>query len=138
MDEAFQTGEPSLELVETGIPYLDAILGGGLPRGAVVMVVGAPGTGKTTLAQQMAFHAASRGAATVYLTGYSETHAKLVAYGRGLRFFKEEHVGTLIQYLSLADLLSRGADETERSVVQTAREQGARLVVLDLCREAAC
>jgi circadian clock protein KaiC len=125
------TEESSLEIIETGIPYLDAILGGGLPRGAIVMVVGAPGTGKTTLAQQMAFHAASQGAATIYLTGYSETHAKLVAYGRGLRFFKAEHVGTLIRYLSLADLLARGAAETERSILQTAREQGARLVVLD-------
>jgi len=131
MDEAPLTGESSLEIVATGIPYLDDILGGGLPRGAIVMVVGAPGTGKTTLAQQMAFHAASEGATTLYLTGYSETHTKLVAYGRGFHFFEPGRVGTLIQYLSLADLLARGADETERSIVRTAREQRARLVVLD-------
>ncbi len=131
MEEAPPTDSMSLEVLETGIPYLDDILGGGLPRGAIAMVVGAPGTGKTTLAHQMAFHAASQGAATLYLTGYSETHAKLLAYGRGFRFFAPEHVGTLIQYLSLADLLTRGADETERSIVQTAREQRARLVVLD-------
>ena len=66
MQAAPLTEESSLEIVETGIPYLDDILGGGLPRGAIVMVVGAPGTGKTTLAQQMAFHAASQGAATLY------------------------------------------------------------------------
>src|SRR3954453_5301239 len=113
MDEAPPTEGMSLELLETGIPYLDVLLGGGLPRGAVAMVVGAPGTGKTTLAQQMAFHAASQGASTLYLTGYSETHAKLLAYGRGLRFFDPEQVGDRIQYLSLADLLAQGADETE-------------------------
>src|SRR3954452_24126940 len=111
-----------LEVLDTGIPYLDAVLGGGLPRGAVAMIVGAPGTGKTTLAQQMAFHAASQGANTLYLTGYSETHAKLLAYLRGFRFFKPEHVGARIQYLSLADLLRQGADPTEQSIVQTARE----------------
>ena len=58
MEEAPPTEGTSLELLETGIPYLDVLLGGGLPRGAIVMVVGAPGTGKTTLAHQMAFHAA--------------------------------------------------------------------------------
>src|SRR4051794_28956027 len=105
MEKAPPTDSLSLEVVETGIPYLDLLLGGGLPRGAIAMVVGAPGTGKTTLAHQMAFHAASQGAVTLYLTGYSETHAKLVAYGRGFRFFAPEHVGTLIQYLILADLL---------------------------------
>jgi circadian clock protein KaiC len=131
MEEAPLTDGTSLQIVETGIPYLDVLLGGGLPRGAIAMVVGAPGTGKTTLAQQMAFHAASQGAATLYLTGYSETHAKLLAYGRGFRFFAPEHIGTLIHYLSLADLLARGADETEQSIVHTAREQRARLVVLD-------
>jgi circadian clock protein KaiC len=131
MVEGADIAASRLEVIETGVPCLDDLLGGGLPRGAIAMIVGAPGTGKTTLAQQMAFHAASQGATTLYLTGYSETHAKLLAYGRGLSFFEPEHVGTLIQYLSLADLLIQGADETERSIVQTAREQRPRLVILD-------
>src|SRR4051794_10782306 len=130
-DEDDSTDEAGLDVLDTGVPYLDALLGGGLPRGAIAMVIGAPGTGKTTLVQQMAFHGASQGATTLYLTGYSETHAKLLDYGRGFRFFVPEHVGTRIQYLSLADLLVQGADETEQSIVQTAREQRARLVVLD-------
>jgi len=36
----------------TGVPGLDEILGGGIPRGRVVLVVGGPGTGKTILATQ--------------------------------------------------------------------------------------
>jgi len=36
----------------TGIEGLDAMLGGGIPRGRVVLVSGGPGTGKTTLATQ--------------------------------------------------------------------------------------
>src|SRR5688572_3460488 len=125
------TDERRPDILETGVPHLDALLGGGLPRGASAMVVGAPGLGKTTLVQQMAFYAASQGAAALYLTGYSEPHAKLLTYGRGFRFFVPEHVGTRIQYLSLADLLVRGADETETSIVQTARDMAARLVILD-------
>ena len=46
---------------ETGVPKLDRVLGGGFRRGSTVMVIGAPGTGKTILAQQIAFHGAARG-----------------------------------------------------------------------------
>jgi KaiC/GvpD/RAD55 family RecA-like ATPase len=36
----------------TGIPGLDEILGGGIPAGRVVLIVGGPGAGKTILAAQ--------------------------------------------------------------------------------------
>ena len=40
---------PETDLVKTGIAGLDAILSEGIPRGNVVLVEGAIGTGKTTL-----------------------------------------------------------------------------------------
>jgi len=40
----------------TGIPGLDEILNGGIPRGRVVLVVGGPGTGKTILATQFLYN----------------------------------------------------------------------------------
>src|SRR3712207_4151023 len=76
-----------LDLLETGVPRLDDILGGGLPRGGLALVVGAPGTGKTTLAQQTAFHHASRDGMVLFLTGFSETNEKLLTLGRTLTFF---------------------------------------------------
>lgn len=39
----------SSDLVQTGIPGLDTLLGGGIPSGRVVVVLGEPGAGKTTL-----------------------------------------------------------------------------------------
>src|ERR1035437_6311031 len=50
---------PSLD--STGVPNLDLILGGGLIRGTLTIVVGPPGSGKTTLAMQIAFAAARAG-----------------------------------------------------------------------------
>src|SRR5690349_20399578 len=121
----------STDRFETGVPNLDRVLGGGFRRGSTVMVIGAPGTGKTILAQQIAFHGAARGEAALVLTAYSETHDKLVAHSRGLSFFDPELIGEAIQFTSLTDALRQGADETTEAIVATARAQRARLVVLD-------
>src|SRR5437667_307166 len=42
--------------VGTGIARLDDILAGGLPSRSVTVLAGAPGSGKTILAQQICFH----------------------------------------------------------------------------------
>ena len=56
------------ERVSTGHPEFDRALGGGLVEGAVVMIGGAPGMGKSTLLLQAAAHVAPQ-RRTVYITG---------------------------------------------------------------------
>src|ERR671933_2982226 len=113
------------ELLSTGVPNLDVVLGGGIPRGSIVMVIGAPGTGKTMLAEQTTFHRAAAGAGTIYLTGYSGPHDKLLLHTRGLAFFDPELIGPQIQLISLPDLLELGATEAEQAIIATARDRGA-------------
>lgn len=60
----------------TGIPGLDDILGGGLPRDHLYLLDGEPGTGKTTLALQFLRAGAEAGQRTLYVT-FSETAAEL-------------------------------------------------------------
>lgn len=43
------------KILPTNVPGLDTILGGGIPVGSLIMLVGAPGTGKTILIQQLCF-----------------------------------------------------------------------------------
>ena len=124
-------GPQPVETIATGIPHLDDILGGGLRRRSTTVVIGAPGTGKTVLAQQLAFHRASLGEPALYLTGYSETHDKLLAHNRGFTFFRPDAIGHSIHFGSLADLLKRGGEETEDAILTTARNHRAALVVLD-------
>jgi len=53
----------------TGVSELDRVLGGGLVPGAVVLLAGEPGVGKSTLLLDVAARAASPDAPTLYLTG---------------------------------------------------------------------
>lgn len=47
--------------MESGIPEIDSLLGGGVEQGTSTLIVGAAGTGKSTLAAQFAAAAATRG-----------------------------------------------------------------------------
>src|SRR5690242_21359365 len=95
-----------LERFDTGVPNLDLVLGGGLLRGTIVMVIGLPGSGKTILAQQIAFRAAARGERVLYFTGYSETHEKLLAHNRSLDYFAPVAIGADLQMGNLPELLA--------------------------------
>ncbi len=53
----------------TGVPELDRVLGGGLVPGAVVLLAGEPGVGKSTLLLDVAAKAASAQTPTLYVTG---------------------------------------------------------------------
>src|SRR4029077_18803627 len=61
---------------KTGISGLDNILSGGLSRGHVFLVEGAPGAGKTTLALQFLLEGAKAGERCLYIT-LSETEREL-------------------------------------------------------------
>ena len=59
-------GEPRFKL---GIGELDRVLGGGLVHGAVYLVGGAPGMGKSTLLMQAAHAMAQKGQKVLYISG---------------------------------------------------------------------
>jgi circadian clock protein KaiC len=115
----------------TGVPGLDLVLGGGVRRGAVMLVVGPPGAGKTTLAAQMAFAAVAAGRRVVLLTALSESTDKLIAHLRTMAFFAADAVGDALQAFSLQQFLAPDLDDVADQVVAAARQQRADLVVLD-------
>jgi circadian clock protein KaiC len=64
------------QLAGTGIPGLDDVLGGGLPRNRLYLFQGDPGVGKTTIGLQFLLAGAARGEQGIYIT-LSETAEEL-------------------------------------------------------------
>ncbi len=61
-------GAKRLDRVPTGIKGLDELLGGGFPEGRCILIVGSPGSGKTTFAVQYLANGALHGDAGLYVT----------------------------------------------------------------------
>jgi circadian clock protein KaiC len=89
----------------TGVPGLDVVLGGGLEPGSVTVLAGAPGAGKTIMAQQMCFANATPEHKAVYYTTLSEPHSKLVRHLDPFDFFVPQALGPRVEYLHLGDLI---------------------------------
>jgi circadian clock protein KaiC len=119
----------------TGVPGLDVVLGGGLEPGSVTVLAGAPGTGKTILAQQICFANATRGHPAIYYTTLSEPHSKLVRHLAPFSFFTPEKLGTEVQYIHLGDLIRNHLPHTMEplvsEVVRATMEGQPVLVVID-------
>lgn len=125
-------GGMPMNRISTGVPGLDLVLDGGLPAGSVCLVVGSPGTGKTTLGSQIAYHRAAQGDAVVYATLFAESHDRLLARLRSFSFVDPALVGTRVHYVSLADALeSGGLDGVLAAVRREVRDRKAGLFVVD-------
>jgi len=119
----------------TGVPGLDLLLGGGLVPGAVVVVAGAPGTGKTILAQQMCFASGTAERKCVYYTTVSESHSKLVSHLEEFSFFDLAALGTRVEYIHLGDFLRParrdGLEPLVSEIVRKTLEEEPSIVVVD-------
>lgn len=115
----------------TGVPQLDMVLGGGIPQGALSIIVGPPGSGKTTLACQIAFSAAKRGESVMLLTALSEPTTTLLSHLRSYNFFDATLIGSTVQVYSLKQFLPQGVAATSQEIVAAVRQTNAQVVVLD-------
>jgi KaiC/GvpD/RAD55 family RecA-like ATPase len=75
----------ALKRLSTGIKELDAMIGGGIPEGDVVLYSGPPGTGKTVACMQFVMDGVSKGEDCIYVAS-EETRGKLIEHAKLLGF----------------------------------------------------
>ncbi len=80
----------TIRQLKTGVPGLDEVLGGGLPEFSFNLRTGAPGSGKTTLANQMMFAMATPARPALYFTVLGESPLKMPRYQQQFDFFDND------------------------------------------------
>jgi circadian clock protein KaiC len=116
----------------TGIPGLDAALGGGLPEFSFNLIAGPPGSGKTTLAHQLMFALATPARSALYFTALGESPLKMLRYQQQFEFFDSVQVNSSIRFIHLGD--DTAAGDTGRVLGRIAAEvkkHSPALVFLD-------
>jgi len=121
----------STSLIETGIPMLDRLLGGGIPERQSLIVTGDPGTGKTVLCSQIAFAQAARGVGVVLATLASEAQDKLMQELSGFSFFDADRVGNELFVVSAYPWVQKGPKEAKDLLLKTVKERKAKLLFID-------
>lgn len=121
--------------LHTGVPGLDAVLGGTLPQYSFNIIAGGPGAGKTTLAQQMMFANATAERPALYFTVLGEPTLKMLRYQRRFSFFKPQVLGAGVQFINLsAEVLSEDLDQVLDRIVGEVERYQPKIVVVDSFR----
>jgi circadian clock protein KaiC len=121
---------PDMERLPSGLPEMDTLLGGGIERGTSTLIVGAAGTGKSTLASQFVAAAAARGQdAALFI--FDESIHTLLSRCTGLGIDLREQVESgrvTIQQVDPAELSPGEFVQAIRTAVETRK---VSVVVID-------
>ncbi|MBL9105931.1 MAG: recombinase RecA [Myxococcales bacterium] len=116
----------------SGIPGLDAVLGGGFFHRSIFIINGRPGAGKTILGSQICFHVAREGERALFITLLAETHGHLLANLESLSFYDAEAVSRSLNFINGYSVLEKdGLTGLLGLLRATIREHRASVLVLD-------
>jgi circadian clock protein KaiC len=111
------------------------VLGGGVPEYSFNLIAGAPGTGKTTLAQQMMFANATPERPAVFFTVLGEPPVKMLRYQQQFGFFDPKRVGVDIHFINLTEeVLHRNLDAVLDRITREVETRNPSIVVVDSFR----
>jgi circadian clock protein KaiC len=129
------TDRVPIRRLPTGVPGLDAVLGGGVPEFSFNVVAGAPGAGKTTLVQQIMFALARADRPALFFTVLGEPPLKMLRYQQQFEFFDVAKVNASVRFINLAkEALAGGLDDVLKRIIQEVEAASPGIVVVDSFR----
>jgi circadian clock protein KaiC len=132
------TARVAIRRLATGVPGLDQILGGGLPEFSFNLIAGAPGAGKTTLAQQMMFALSGPDRPALYFTVVGEPPLKMLRYQQQFSFFDVARVNESVRYVNLSEDIVKGSlEKLLERIVKDVEAMSPGIVVVDSFRTVA-
>jgi len=128
-------GKVHIPQLATGVPGLDAVLGGGLPEFSFNILAGSPGSGKTTLAHQIVFANATPARPALYFTVLGEPALKMLRYQQQFQFFDPAKVGSAIRFINLSQVvLEQDLDAVLAAISREVEAAHPAFVVVDSFR----
>jgi circadian clock protein KaiC len=129
------TDKVPIRQLRTNVPGLDQILGGGLPEFSFNLIAGAPGSGKTTLAQHIMFGLAGPKSQAIYFTVVGEPPLKMLRYQQQYHFFDLNRMDESIRFVNLSqDLVGGALDKVLARIVQEVEAASPAFVFVDSFR----
>jgi circadian clock protein KaiC len=125
-----------IDRLPSGNQRLDEILNGGILQSAINLIVGVPGSGKTILSQQFAFHNATIKKPALYLSTLSEPLDKILRFGETLKVFDHKAIedGRVI-YEDIGHVLGdKGLDDILEAIEGYLKELRPGIIVIDSFR----
>jgi circadian clock protein KaiC len=124
---------PERDLVRTGINGLDVILSEGIPRGNVILVEGAVGTGKTTLGVEFVYRGASLFDEPGLIVLFEVSPEKIVrdAAHFGWDLPALERAGRLKIFFTTRQVLRQELQQADSLLLDEAAKIGARRIFVD-------
>ncbi len=124
---------PEKDLVRTGIEGLDTILADGIPRGNVILLEGAIGTGKTTLGVEFVYRGASLYGEPGIIVLFEVSPEKLVrdAANLGWDLHALESQGKLKIIFTTRQVFRQELQQADSLLLEAAAEMGARRIFVD-------
>ncbi|QSX77075.1 ATPase domain-containing protein [Agrilutibacter solisilvae] len=118
------------EQIESGLPELDLLLGGGLQRGTSTLLIGAAGTGKSSLATHFVMNAAARGERSAMFL-FDEGARTLVTRSHGMGFELEKRIQEGLIAVQPIDPGELSPGQFIQSIRDAVELHDARLIVID-------